>query len=219
MNPRVTVKFMRKAVAAAVFMGVVLIGSVSAVRADDPPAPVQLQETGSYGPAINPTVATDTPVVNPGKEIRVVGTSFCANATVIASIVPPLTGFPKTLTSDAQGTVSLSYTAPAGLGPYTVTLTGKPMAIAAAPDANCGRAGSTVVTVVEAAAAGPVPRENTGSGNLPATGSSTTGLQLRNGIVAVLAGLGMVLVAARRRKVTPATATVAADWPPPTVTK
>lgn len=200
-------------------MGLVLIGPVSAVRADDPPTPVQLQETGSYGPAINPTVGTDTPVVNPGNEIRVTGTNFCANITVIASIAPALTGFPKTLTSDAQGTVSLAFTAPAGLGPYTITLTGQPIALAAAPDANCARSGSTVVTVVAASSGGPVPDQNTGSGSLPATGSSSTGLQVRNGIVAVLAGLGMVLVAARRRKATPATAAVAVDWSPPSITK
>jgi hypothetical protein len=208
---------MRRAVVIAAVAGLVLVGPVSAVRADDPPAPVQLQETGSYGPAINPTVTTDTPVVNPGGEIRVSGTNFCANTTIIASIVPSLAGFPKTLTSDAQGKVSLTFTAPAGLGPYTVTLTGQPTVLLAVPDANCGRAGSTVVTVVEAATGGPVPDKNPGAGNLPATGASSTGLQLRNGIVAVLAGLGMVFVAARRRKATPATVT--ADWSPPTVTK
>jgi hypothetical protein len=202
-------------VAVAAVMGLVLIGPVSAVRADDPPTPVQLQETGSYGPAINPTVTTDTPVVNPANQIRVTGANFCANITVIASIAPSLTGFPKTLTSDAQGKVSLTFTAPAGLGPYTVTLTGQP----AVPDANCARSGSTVVTVVAASSGGPVPDQNTGSGSLPATGSSSTALQVRNGIVAVLAGLGMVLVAARRRKVAPATATVAVDWSPPSITK
>lgn len=206
---------MRRAVVAAAVTGLVLIGPVSPVRADDPPTPIQLQATGPYGPATNPTVTTDTPVVNPGNGIRAAGANFCANTTVVASIVPSLTGFPKTLTSDAQGKVSLTFTAPARLGPHTVTLTGQP----AVPDANCARSGSTVVTVVEAATGGPVPDKNPGAGNLPATGSSTTGLQLRNGVVAVLAGLGMVLVAARRRKATPATATVAADWPPPTVTK
>ena len=200
-------------------MGLVLVGPVSAVRADDPPTPVQLQETGSYGPAINPTVGTDTPVVNPGNEIRVTGANFCANITVIASIVPSLTGFPRTLTSDAQGKVSLTFTAPAGLGPYTVTLTGQPPALAAVADANCARSGSTVVTVVAASSGGPLPNPNTGGGNLPATGSSTTGLQVRNGILAVLAGFGMVLVAARRRKATPVAATVAVDWSPPSVTK
>jgi hypothetical protein len=204
---------MRRAVVVAAVAGLVLVGPVSAVRADDTPTPVQLQGTGSYGPAINPTVTTDTPVVNPGNQIRVTGANFCANTPVIASIVPSLSGFPKPLTSDALGKVALTYTAPAGLGPYTVTLTGQPLA----PDANCARSGSTVITVVEVATGGPVPNQNSGAGNLPATGSSTTGLQLRNGVVAVLAGLGMVLVAARRRKATPAAVTV--DWSPPTVTK
>lgn len=181
--------------------GLLVIGPVSTVRADDPPTPVQLQGTGSYGPAINPTVGTETPRVKPGDEIRVFGSDFCATTTVIASIAPSLSGFPKTLTSDAQGKVSLGFTAPAALGPYTVTLTGQ------SADARCTGSGSTVVTVEASASGGPVPGGKP-SATLPATGSSTTGLQLRNGLVAVVAGFGMVLVAARRRKATAATVPV-----------
>lgn len=189
--------------AVAVAAGVMLLGP-AAVHAEDPPAqPVQQQEVDNYGPAINPTVTTDTPQVNPGNEIRVFGADFCASITVVATVSPQVSGFPKTLTSDSQGKVSLKFTAPATLGPYTVTLTGQPVTTAAPTvDRGCGRSGSVVVTVVDVDSGGPVPEPGggSGSGQLPATGSSSTGLQLRNGVVAVIAGLGMVLVAARRRR-------------------
>lgn len=182
--------------------GLVLMGPVAAVHAEDPPAPpVALQDTSSYGPAVNPSVGSDTPVVNPGSEVRVTGANFCANTTVVASIAPTLSGFPKNLTSDGSGNVSLKYTAPAGVGPYTVTFTGQSV------EAGCTKSGNTVITVVAAASAGPVPGQNV-SGNLPSTGSSTAGLQLRNAVVALFAGLGMVLVASRRRKATAATVSV-----------
>jgi hypothetical protein len=211
MKSRVTVKFMRRAVIGAACAGLVLIGPVGTVRADDPPAPVQIQVVDSYGPGINPTVGTETPLVNPGDAIRVYGSDFCANTTVIATISPAVAGFPKTLTSDAQGKVTLTFAAPSNLGPYTVTLTGQPTGLAGqATDQKCAGSGSTVVNVVDVDSGGPVPDQNS-SGLLPATGSSSAGLQLRNGIVAVLAGLGMVLVASRRRKAT-------ADWSPPNVT-
>ena len=174
----------------------------AAVHAEDPPTPpIQQQEVGNYGPAINPTVTTDTPRVNPGNEIRVFGTDFCSNITVIASISPQVGGFSKSLTSDSQGKVSLTFAAPDTLGPYTVTLTGQPVATTAPTvDTGCARSGSVVVTVVAVDSGGPVPQPGGGSGQLPATGSSSTGLQLRNGVVAVIAGLGMVAVAARRRR-------------------
>lgn len=178
----------------AMLIGALVMGPVATAHADDPlPTPIAVAAGESYGPAVNPTVGTETPTVNPGDEIRVVGANFCADTTVAVSVSPAVPGAPTSVTSDSQGRVAFTFLAPATTGPYSVVLTGR------STDLGCTGAASTVVTVGDAASGGPVPGTAV-AGNLPSTGSDTAVVQLRNAIAAMLSGLALVVVASRRRR-------------------
>jgi hypothetical protein len=161
-----------------------------------------------YGPASSPTASLLSATVNAGDNVVVQGAGFLSNTTVRAEISPSVPGFPKTAAASGAGAVSFSFTAPAA-GTYTITLTDL---LTGAPPANgsaCGGQATTKLTVNDAGSGLPTPTtvpggSGSGSGLLPSTGS-TIAPTIRAGLVAVLAGAGLVMVTIRRRRHDPRT--------------
>jgi len=160
-----------------------------------------------YGPASSPTATLLSATVNVGDNVVVQGAGFLSNTTVRADISPSVPGFPKTAAASASGAVSFSFAAPSA-GTYTITLTDL---LTGAPPANgsaCGGQATTKLTVNDAGSGLPTPTtvpggsgsgSGSGSGVLPSTGS-TIAPTIRAGLVALLAGAGLVMVTIRRRR-------------------
>ncbi len=151
-------------------------------------------EAGSGGP------------VPPGGEVRAVGSRFCPNTDVLITVEPAVAGFPQTKKADANGNVEVTFTAPGDPGTYRVTFSGLGV------DAGCDDSVSTDIPVQpEPAAGGPVPPlapqvpdvaasgPIPGAVDLPAAGSQAL-VQARNAALVVLAGVGLVAVAWRRKR-------------------
>ncbi|MFZ4812261.1 MAG: hypothetical protein ACOYL9_13045 [Ilumatobacteraceae bacterium] len=189
-------------VLAAIFGVVASLGVAagSAVAAD--PCP--------YGPASSPTATLLSATVNVGDNVVVQGAGFLSNTTVRADVSPSVPGFPKTAAASASGAVSFSFAAPSA-GTYTITLTDL---LTGAPPANgsaCGGQATTKLTVNDAGSGLPTPTtvpggsgSGAGGGVLPSTGS-TIAPTIRAGLVALLAGAGLVMVTIRRRRHDPRT--------------
>lgn len=177
-----------------------------------------------YGPASNPTVGVSAGTVNPGGAVTMSGSGFTKGSTVRMTISPGILTFPRNLTSDSSGKVSLAFTAPTTPQTYTITLTDLLTGVTAASGSTCGGVAQTTLTVADVGSGGPTtttasggPTTTTGSGggggsgggsgsgtgtgggSIPATGSEVTPL-LQSALVLVLAGAALGLVGITRRR-------------------
>ena len=162
-----------------------------------------------YGPASSPTAGVSTGTVNPGGAVTVTGSGFTKNSTVRMTISPGVVTFPRNLTSDSTGKVTLDFTAPSTPQTYTITLTDLLTGVTAASESTCGGVAQTTLTVADVGSGGPTTTTTgsggggggtgTGGGSIPATGSDVAPL-LQTGLVLVLAGAGLGLVGITRRR-------------------
>jgi len=167
-------------------------------------------------------VGVSTGTVNPGGAVTLTGSGFTNSSTVRMTISPGVPTFPRNLTSDSTGKVTLAFTAPSTPQTYTITLTDLLTGVTAASESTCGGVAQTTLTVADVGSGGPTtttvsggPTTTTGSGggggggggggtgtgggSIPATGSDVAPL-LQTALVLVLAGAGLGLVGITRRR-------------------
>jgi hypothetical protein len=135
--------------------------------------------TVSNYPPVNTQVATDKGVYAPGDKVTITASGFdkCAGQTITFTIVPPGGGTPivVTATVGADGKVTITVTAPATIGVYTVTASSPPC-----PDAH------TSFRVAK-------------GGGIPGTGLDITMWVVRAAAV-LFTGIGLVVVVRTRRR-------------------
>jgi LPXTG-motif cell wall-anchored protein len=163
-------------------------------------APAAAQQ---YPPAENMMTASDTRPC-PGQAVTVSAKTFAAGAAVTVKLGDAVVGTP---TADANGTVSLEVTIPAGqaLGPAQISATGP----------GGGDKTITVSAAVNVVACNETPPSTTpagggtgGGSDLPTTGSDSTMTLVRVGVVlAAIGGLLLAVSAKRRRRPGPVPAT------------
>jgi len=151
-----------------------------------------------YGPGASPGV---TAKVDNGM-VTVTVTGYCANDPVQFTIAPASASaaFPASVVANSTGVASITFAQPGVV--YTVTAS-----TTSAVD-GCTKSASVSPSLVKSASLAPVaaaaaPAAAAGN-TLPVTGSDATGMQLRNALVALGAGLGLVAVAGIRRRSTAA---------------
>ena len=160
-------------------------------------------DTCPYGPASNPTAGVSAATVNPGGTVTVTGSNFSKSSTVQMTITPVVATFPRNLTSNTSGVVSLSFAAPSTAQTYTITLTDLLTGVPPSSGGACGGVAQTTFTVADAGSGGPTTTAAAGSGGgggaLPTTGSDVASW-LRMALVLVLAGAGLIVVGVTRRR-------------------
>jgi hypothetical protein len=213
---------MRRLAAALVLIGCAIpVASVSAWSGASSAIAPAVDEC-PYGPASSPTVGVSTGTVNPGGAVTLTGSGFTKSSTVRMTISPGVPTFPRNLTSDSTGKVTLAFTAPSTPQTYTITLTDLLTGVTAASESTCGGVAQTTLTVADVGSGGPTTTTvsggptttttgsggggggggggtGTGGGSIPATGSDVAPL-LQTALVLVLAGAGLGLVGITRRR-------------------
>lgn len=191
------------------FAAIVLIGCMvpaTSVGASNGATSATLPPTGDCpkGPVTNPTITVSTATANSGGSVTVTGSGFTKGSTVRMTFSPGVLNFPKNLTSDASGKVSLDFAAPTDAKTYTISLIDLVTGTPAAGEGACGGTAQTTLTVAGVASGGPTTTASSGgssgssSGHIPVTGRSTAPL-LATALIFASLGLTLVAVARRRR--------------------
>jgi hypothetical protein len=177
-------------------------------------------------PQAGPTVAAIPSVVAPGQTVNIVGAGWQGDTSVTIDVTLTTPGAARALsgglfrqavvgtaTVDAAGNFTFPTTAPAATGIYTVTATGvqtgrvrtttftvtqvTTTTTTAAPGATTTAApGATTTLAPGGTSAGGAT--TTAAGGLPTTGSNSN-RSIQVGLVIALVGIGLIIVATRRR--------------------
>ena len=132
-----------------------------------------------------PTVTVDTPAVVQGENVTISGTGWDPACAVILSYNPVI----GEATVNPDGTFTFVWnTAGVPVGPQTVTVT-----------QPCSGQSLQVEVTVLAPGSSTTPTSPTTTGTLPRTGTDSTGMLLRGGLVLLALG-GLALLAGRRMR-------------------
>ena len=200
---------MRRLVTALLLIGCAVPAATASAWHGASPAIAPAADDCPYGPASSPTVGLSTGTVNPGGAVTLTGSGFTKGSTVRMTISPGVVTFPRNLTSDSSGAVSLDFTAPTTPQTYTITLTDLLTGVTAKAEGTCGGVAQTTLTVADVGSGGPTTTTAGGSGGggggggdggtIPTTGSDVAPM-LQTALVLVLAGAGLGLVGITRRR-------------------
>lgn len=134
---------------------------------------------------VQPTVTVDRPAVVQGENVTISGTGWSPECNVVLSYNPVI----GEATVNPDGTFTFVWnTAGVPVGPQTVTIT-----------QPCTGQSLQVQVTVMAPGSSTTPSQPTQTGTLPRTGTDSTGMLLRGGLVLLALG-GLALLAGRRMR-------------------